>query len=495
MRIRRLFSLRPGRPSLRRVFYRANLTVALVSVCMAGLAVTVVGLLALRAYAEHNLHLITRSMAYTTEAAVVFRDAAAAEEALQAIAAEEEVAEAAVYDANGRRLAGYQRPSGPMVGLERRLTGWLLDDEYSRPILHNDRRIGEVRVSGSGGGLLTFLLTGLGGTFAGLLLAALGALHLSQRMVAKVLGPLDRLASVAHAIRRDRDFAQRVPPARIVELNELSEDFNALLDELDSWQTHLEKENATLAHKASHDSLTRLPNRAFFEGRLSRALRDVAAHGQRVAVLFIDSDRFKSINDELGHAAGDAVLVSIATRIRGQLRETDLVARLGGDEFAVLLSPVASPEDAVRIADDIIASMELPIPLPDGGSVRTSLTIGIALCPEHGSTPEALLRSADLAMYHAKRRQRGTRLLAQQPVSPVPIEKQEKSREPAESPARPGPADACPGRLPDATADRPDARTDSRPETGGVPADGRWVGVRPVQQGAVRQQPGRHQPR
>lgn len=111
-------------------------------------------------------------------------------------------------------------------------------------------------------------------------------------------------------------------------------------------------------------------------------------------MLFIDSDRFKEINDRLGHAAGDTVLVNIAMRIRGQLRESDLVARLGGDEFAVLLAPLASGADALRIADNIIASMQAPIRLSDGSTVSTSLTIGIALYPEHADTPAALLHDA-----------------------------------------------------------------------------------------------------
>lgn len=136
-------------------------------------------------------------------------------------------------------------------------------------------------------------------------------------------------------------------------------------------------------------------------------------HREQLAVLFIDSDRFKEINDRLGHAAGDTVLVNIAMRIRGQLRESDLVARLGGDEFAVLLAPLASGADALRIADNIIASMQAPIRLSDGSTVSTSLTIGIALYPEHADTPAALLHDADMAMYIAKRQARGSRRLAE----------------------------------------------------------------------------------
>ncbi|MWV77347.1 diguanylate cyclase TpbB [Pseudomonas aeruginosa] len=401
-------------PSLRRVLYRAHLGVALVAVFTAGLAVTLVGLLTLRAYADPNQQLIARSISYTVEAAVVFGDAQAAEESLALIASSEEVSSAIVYDRQGQTLASWHREStGPLHLLEQQLVHWLLSAPTEQPILHDGQKIGSVEVKGSGGSLLRFLLTGFAGMVLCLLLTALGAFYLSRRLVRGIVGPLDQLAKVAHTVRRERDFEKRVPEAGIAELSQLGEDFNALLDELESWQARLQDENASLAHQAHHDSLTSLPNRAFFEGRLSRALRDANEHREQLAVLFIDSDRFKEINDRLGHAAGDTVLVNIAMRIRGQLRESDLVARLGGDEFAVLLAPLASGADALRIADNIIASMQAPIRLSDGSTVSTSLTIGIALYPEHADTPAALLHDADMAMYIAKRQARGSRRLAE----------------------------------------------------------------------------------
>ncbi|MDF3933746.1 diguanylate cyclase domain-containing protein [Pseudomonas citronellolis] len=448
------------RKSLGRLLYRAHLGVAMVSVCLVGLAVSVLGLLTLRAYAEHNLQLIARSMAYTAEAAVVFNDKAAAEEALHLIAASEEVSSCAVHDNDGHLLASWQRTHGK--SLLRHFIGTLwLNHEAVQPIVHDGQVIGEVRLKGTGGRLLTFLLAGLGGMLVCLLLIALGVFYLSRRVVSRIVTPLDRLARVAHAVRRDRQFAQRVPPARIAELDELGGDFNALLDELENWQRHLERENASLAHQASHDSLTRLPNRAFFEGRLSRTLRELASRGERAAVLFIDSDRFKQINDRLGHAAGDAVLVAIAERLRGLLRDSDLVARLGGDEFAVLLAPLPDANTALRIADEILASMLVPIGLPDGGEVHTSLSVGVALYPQHGRLPTELLHSADAAMYAAKRSGPGHRSLARPtPSTPVstPQEKARESLVPAPEPSarRPDP-DRPAGRLPDAAAQGPDA--------------------------------------
>jgi len=400
---------KPGtRPTLRSVIGRGHLVVALVGVAMASVSLTLLGVLALRVYADHNLHLIARSINYTVEAAVVFNDKAAATEALAMIASTEEVADAQVLDAKGQLLARWQRSeSGLLSDLESQIGKIILEKPIGMPIVHQGREIGSIQLIGHGYSLMRFLLSGLVGIVLCTAISAWVALYLARRQLRGITGPLRSLAAVAHAARSERAFDRRVPPAAIAELDNLGNDFNALLDELESWQTHLQNENETLARQANHDSLTGLPNRAFFEGRLIRELRNANKLNERVAVLFLDSDRFKQINDNFGHAAGDAVLTAVATRVRAQLREDDLVARLGGDEFAVLLSPLHKTEDAERIADKILASMELPIPLPGNTQVLTSLSIGIAVFPDHGLTPGALLHAADAAMYQAKRVSRG----------------------------------------------------------------------------------------
>ncbi|MGY2178721.1 diguanylate cyclase domain-containing protein [Pseudomonas azotoformans] len=393
-----------ARPTLRSVIGRGHLILALVAVTLASVSLTLLGVLALRVYAEHNLHLIARSINYTVEAAVVFNDSAAATEALSLIASTEEVAEAEVFDANGKLLAKWIRPeTGMLSRVELELAHTLLEQPISQPILHQGKAIGSIHLTGHGGSLLRFLLSGLAGILICTALSAWVALHLARRLLRGITGPLQSLAAVAHAARSERDFDRRVPPAQIAELDSLGSDFNALLGEMEAWQSHLQSENESLAHQANHDSLTGLPNRAFFEGRLIRALRSAAKAKEQVAVLYLDSDRFKEINDSFGHAAGDAVLVAVAERVRAQLREDDLVARLGGDEFAILLAPLHKAEDAERIADKIIASMDLPIPVPGNTQVLTSLSIGIAIYPDHGATPGTLLNAADAAMYQAKR--------------------------------------------------------------------------------------------
>ncbi|MFG0496055.1 MULTISPECIES: diguanylate cyclase domain-containing protein [Pseudomonas] len=405
---------RTVRPTLRSVLGRGHLSVALLAVGLAGISLTLLGVLALRVYANHNLQLIARSINYTVEAAVVFDDSAAANESLALIASTEEVAEAKVFNNEGEQLAHWQRDNtGMLAQLEVQVATALLEEPVILPIVHQNQQVGHIELAGQGRSLLLFLLSGLAGILFCTVLSALAAQYLSRRLLSDITRPLRGLASVAHAARRERSFDRRVPEAPIAELNELGNDFNALLDELEVWHSHLQSENQTLAHQASHDSLTGLPNRVFFEGRLSRSVRNAARQQDHLAVLFLDSDHFKQINDTLGHAVGDEVLISVAERVRAQLREQDLVARLGGDEFAVLLTPLHSRDDAEHIAEKIVASMKLPVQLDSGRSISTSLSVGIAYYPDDGADPASLLNAADAAMYQAKRKRRGHWQVAQ----------------------------------------------------------------------------------
>jgi diguanylate cyclase len=395
-------------PTLHRVLYRVHLSVAATAVTLAGSSLLFGGLIALHFYAESNLHLVARSISYTVEAAVVFNDRAAAEETLRMIATTESVSQAEVADRDGHIVASWKHPeSGLLSALKRQVAIMVLRLPFSEPIIHDGAPIGEVRVWGGGTVLLRFLLVELIGGLGCLALSMLIAVRLSRRMLHGIVGPLQSLARAAHEVRQQRNFTRRVSPAPIAELNDFGDDFNALLDELESWQALMQHENARLMHEATHDKLTGLPNRGLFEARLNRAVAEASTTESSIAVLFLDSDHFKTINDSFGHAAGDAMLVGIATRLRTHLRSTDLVARLGGDEFAILLAPVGDQDDAVRIANSIIASQRPPIALPDGIQITTTLSIGIALFPTHARDAQSLLQAADVAMYETKRERRG----------------------------------------------------------------------------------------
>jgi len=152
---------------------------------------------------------------------------------------------------------------------------------------------------------------------------------------------------------------------------------------------------------AYHDSLTGLPNRQLFLNQMGMALHRAKRTNTIVAVLFLDLDRFKVVNDSLGHAAGDLLLQTVSERIRSAVRGDDSVTRLGGDEFAVLCTEVGTPEDAMMVAERIIAAVKRPIPL-EGQEVFVTTSLGISLYPADATHPEGLLKNADAAMYRAK---------------------------------------------------------------------------------------------
>ncbi|MGA7614753.1 MAG: EAL domain-containing protein [Thermoanaerobaculia bacterium] len=167
----------------------------------------------------------------------------------------------------------------------------------------------------------------------------------------------------------------------------------------DITQRKLDEEK--IEHQAYHDSLTGLPNRLLFRDRLTVALRHTRRLGTRVAVMFLDLDKFKDINDTFGHSVGDHFLQEVATCLKGALREQDTVARMGGDEFTVLLSDLRDDHHAAAIAQKLLETISRPI-FVDNHELHATTSIGVALFPADGEDAETLLKNADNAMYRAK---------------------------------------------------------------------------------------------
>jgi diguanylate cyclase (GGDEF)-like protein/PAS domain S-box-containing protein len=163
-----------------------------------------------------------------------------------------------------------------------------------------------------------------------------------------------------------------------------------------------------LRYLANYDTLTGLPNRSLLAERLARAVVRARRQESRVAVLFLDLDRFKDINDSLGHAAGDRILKAAAARLLGIVRECDTVARLGGDEFTVVVEEILDVAAAEDVAEKVIAAFAEPLEIDGRSEVTISPSIGISLYPDHGQVPTDLLKFADTAMYQAKDRGRNT---------------------------------------------------------------------------------------
>jgi len=168
----------------------------------------------------------------------------------------------------------------------------------------------------------------------------------------------------------------------------------------------LSQANSQLHHLALHDTLTRLPNRSLLEDRITHAITSSERSGKHFALMFIDLDRFKTINDSLGHHYGDKLLQCVATRLTDCLRAEDTVARLGGDEFVVLLSDISAPTAAASVALKLLDTLARPMDI-EGQQQSISGSIGISIYPEDGTTLRELMSNADSAMYHAKKVGRG----------------------------------------------------------------------------------------
>ena len=178
---------------------------------------------------------------------------------------------------------------------------------------------------------------------------------------------------------------------------------NVLSDITDRKRTEQE-----LRYLANYDALTGLPNRTLLSERIGHAIIRARRGARKVALLFLDLDRFKHVNDSMGHATGDRMLKAAGSRLRQVVREGDSVARVGGDEFTIVLEDIDSAAEAERVAEKVIAAFEEPLELDTGQEVVTSPSIGISLYPDHGQVPSDLLKFADTAMYQAKENGRKT---------------------------------------------------------------------------------------
>ncbi|MES2322945.1 MAG: EAL domain-containing protein [Pseudomonadota bacterium] len=198
----------------------------------------------------------------------------------------------------------------------------------------------------------------------------------------------------AEAVRRARDELE----VRVLERTAELAGANALLQ---GEIVERRQAEARVHHMAYHDSLTGLPNRALLSDRLDRAMLAVQRSDRKLAVMFIDLDRFKTINDSLGHLTGDYLLKEVASRLCRAVRASDTVARLGGDEFVVLVPGIRSPDECTHVAEKIIEVLDSPFPF-EGRLLHITPSIGISMYPDDGGDVETLMRHADAAMYHAK---------------------------------------------------------------------------------------------
>jgi diguanylate cyclase (GGDEF)-like protein len=388
-----------ARTTLQKLLSRFHFGITLFAVALSGLTILLAGVSALRGYADRNMELAAQLGAYGVEPALVFNDPQAAREGLEPLTRIPGIARLRVLNDRGQSLTQW---SSPMADPAPLLTRMFFPRPFAVTVQRNGSAIGTIEVWGDSSTLIDYVRIGLLAGLGCLLITALGTIFLARRFEYELVKPLNEIATVAHDVRLHRRFDKRVKPLGIAELDRLGGDINALLDELQGWQGNMESERALLAHRASHDTLTAMPNRDAFDEQLAQRIAAADARGERFALLFIDADNFKVANDSFGHAAGDAVLVALSACIKDTLRKSDFAARIGGDEFIVIVDPLDADTAPGDLAKHIRACVAQPVVLPGGETYRASVSVGAAVYPDDGSDATALLTAADAAMYADK---------------------------------------------------------------------------------------------
>ena len=243
-------------------------------------------------------------------------------------------------------------------------------------------------------------------------LAVLSRVNRLRRQVVEQEDALQKASETTHAIRElsrsmlqvaaQRPYDVQFPIRGSEEVGELVDGFNAMLTEMQRRDRARKEAECRLQQMTLFDDLTGLPNRRLLTDRLSHSLAKGWRENRKVALLYIDLDGFKLVNDSLGHNVGDALLGQVAHRMKSRFRQSDTLARIGGDEFTLILEHVQTPEDANTAANDALELLKAPFEV-EGHSIRVTASIGISLFPDHAQESGQLLRQADCAMFAAKR--------------------------------------------------------------------------------------------
>lgn len=337
-------------------------------------------------------------------AAVAFQDPVAATEVLATLRASPSIAQAMLFLPDGSAFAHYTHSDivpGPLpeeqradsataswksilvvrsVHLKSQMVGWL--------VIESNLNAFYVRMQLYAAVILLC-------TLAGLALAQ----WLARRLISRITEPLSRLVALTHHVADQKDYTLRETVESKDEIGDLSQAFNTML-------SHIHERDVRLNQLAYYDSVTGLANRHYFKERAEQAVGNALRYGSRCCLMFIDLDRFKAVNDSLGHDVGDELLQAVAQRLSTTLRNNDVVCRIGGDEFAVILENVKNVNDVARLAQKMIDALEESFSLR-GQDISIGASIGISVCPEHADSMADLLRCADIAMYQAKSLGRG----------------------------------------------------------------------------------------
>lgn len=391
----------PPRPTFKRTLRRISMISVVITMTLIWLLLCIASVVTLKQYAQKNLELTSATMSRSLEASLVFNDATAANETLATLGRQGQFSVAEVLDIHQKRFAYWSwTPDDDTDTLSTLVSRMLFPVPAAQPVVHNGKVIGEVRITARDSLISHFLWTSFAVLTGCILFAAFVALTITRSLHNGVVTALQNITDVVHDVKTNRNFSRRVEEERIEEFHRFGQDFNSLLDEMEEWQLKLQARNAQLMRTAMHDPLTGLANRAAFRSSIAALMNDASAQ-MNSALLFLDGDNFKQINDTWGHAAGDCVLIEVASRMVEFGGKRYQSYRLGGDEFAMILYGIHSAADVQQICTALSQQFLQTYDLHNGHTAHMSLSIGFALAWENTSV-EALLEQADRNMYQVK---------------------------------------------------------------------------------------------
>lgn len=396
----------PRPPSIRDVLARGHFRMVTFAVILAATSLTVTGAILLRTFNYNNLELTVRTVSYAVEPAMFFADGDEVRDAIRSVSNASRARRIEVLDSAGRVVAVWRPNADDETRLERALNRAIWPTPVEGPIAGPERKLGTVKAYGSVSQAFRYSVWGFAIGLACLAITIVATRVLARRLHREVVAPLEHIAEVARAVSQDRQFDRRLTVSGIAEVDRFAKDFNSLLGELQGWQQTMLTEQRALAHQAEHDPLTGLGNRAAFEREFKLAIAQAGPANRTLGLFFLDMDGFKDVNDQLGHGAGDAVLVEAAQRLSRSVRAPDRAFRLGGDEFALLMLSTLPDCGAAAVIERIRRAFEPPMVLPEGEEVGVAVSIGVACYPYEAADGQTLRILADQRMYNDKRKRK-----------------------------------------------------------------------------------------
>ena len=355
--------------------------------------------------AQHEAGIRAAIIAENALPALRFRDVKTAEEILAGLGRDAEVLSARIVEPNGNIFAAFAPRSADSAAAT---PPGLIQIHVSASMTTGGEHVASLEMVRDGNSVLQQLTLYVGAVLLSAILALLIGSLVAARLQRAITQPLSALVTLMKEVSVGGDLSQRATVGSHDELGELGESFNRMIGQIEHRNTALGEELAErvraekrLEHLALHDQVTGLPNRHFFRKRTAELIADQALSGGSKALLFIDLDNFKYINDTFGHDCGDQLLIVVAQRLSAAVRPHDMVVRFGGDEFVVVLDHLPDVDQALRRAHKLLEVVTEPFKLTEREFFVTC-SIGAAMTPEHAANFDELLQKADAAMYVAK---------------------------------------------------------------------------------------------